>query len=224
MKNRLLVVAGILFCVGFCWSRAGTAKISRQAFESPQKMTAGQLLLNQVDAVSLYLTTEKIVYVPRIREDQKLYVSLTLLGISFGDDRRAMQEYIQRHINAFNKALSERLKFYTPELAREFDPKEDVEFVVKNGAEGTPIATWKNGQWTWSETGKPIAVFQSDSPAGSPEVRVKKRCPALIGSATATSVLPDPKEETAAPKIEIEAGGEEATSVKIPTSRVGVGS
>lgn len=159
------------------------AKISDAAFHSSETVTAGKVFLNQVDTVSLYLSTERIVYVPRFTKERRLSVGLTLVGASFDSDRARMQKFVTRHINAFNKALQERLEFHVPQLAKEFHPKEDVDFVIKVGAEQKTVATWQGGKWKWVDPSfVPVSkISQKLAPVAQRE-NVKKRCPALVGA------------------------------------------
>ena len=150
------------------------AKMTPTTFNAGESLTSGKLFLNQVDTVSLYLSTEKIVYVPRLTQDLHLSVSLTLLSMSFGSDAAEMEKFVTRHIHVFNKTLKERLEFYAPQLAKEFDPNQDVDFVVKVGAEQKSVATWQGGEWKWIDASKKqnsVAEVGSD----------KKKCPAMIG-------------------------------------------
>lgn len=150
------------------------AKMTPATFNAGESLTSGKLFLNQVDTVSLYLTTERIIYVPRLTEGLHLNVGLTLLGMSFGSDAAEMEKFVTRHIHAFNKTLKERLEFYAPQLAKEFDPNQDVDFVVKVGADQKSVATWQGGEWKWIDTLKEQTRVS--------EGRSKKKCPALIGT------------------------------------------
>ncbi|MBI5299366.1 MAG: hypothetical protein HY877_03610 [Deltaproteobacteria bacterium] len=186
MKTFLieLVVVFFLGSVGLLH-----AKMTPATFNAGESLTSGKLFLNQVDTVSLYLSTERIVYVPRLTQDLHLSVSLTLLGMSFGSNTTEMEKFVVRHIQAFNKTLKERLEFYAPQLAKEFDPNQDVDFVVKVGADQKSVATWQGGEWKWIDTSKKQASVVE---VGSD----KKKCPAMIGTK---------KEEGTPPAIEASA-------------------
>lgn len=156
------------------------ARISKGKFNATESITAGKLFMAQVDMVSLYLSTDHVVYVPRLTEVLKLRVNLTLLGMGFGQDQKAMQDFVMRHISSFNKTLVERLSFYTPELARDFNPNEDVEFLIQVGPERKSIAVWRGGAWTWAN-GKEEKISELLEKPGKP---CKRRCPALLKKKT----------------------------------------
>src|SRR3989344_3481780 len=137
--------AFIGLCVGLLLAQIATAKVSQRDFNSSQSVSAGKLFMSQVDIVSLYLSTDHVVYVPRLTDDLRIRVSMTLLGFSFGNDQAALEEFVTRHISTFNTTLSERLNYYTPAIGRTFSAKEDVEFNVQIGPERKPVGIWPGG-------------------------------------------------------------------------------
>lgn len=165
-----------------------TAALSAQVqiFDEPEAMTAGKLFLDQVDKVSLYLSTDRIVYTPRLQEGAQLHMTITLLEFQAEPRSEALQDFILRHVGTFNKTLTERLKLYTPDLAREFNAKRDVSFLIQIGPDRQKIAAVQNGKWEWLKTktaaGTPTKrVRMVVRPASKPEIsECKKNCPALL--------------------------------------------
>ena len=211
MKKTFLAF-GFIFSVVFAAHLE--AKMRSETFNSGETLTAGKLFLNQVDTVSLYLSTDRVVYVPHLSKEMHLSVALTLLGTSFGADQNALQEFVTRHINTFNKTLMERLQYYTPSLAKEFDPEKDVDFSVRMGADKTTVATWSEGQWHWVkvptgvEKGTAVKAAPVSAVPAEENVPSKKRCPALIGH----------KEEVAEPQVSEKVSEVVPPQAKEPTS------
>lgn len=183
---RTLVLGVTL--VGMAGSMA-QAKISKSQFNSSETMTSGKLFMNQVDTVSLYLSTDHIVYAPRLTNDMHVRIALTLLGLSFNNDQKAVEDFVGRHVATFNKTLIERLEYFTPQIAKDFNPDNDIEFVIQVGDDQKPVGVWKAGKWTWGET-KPEEVQQLLDTEG--KTASKKKCPALVKTKT---------EETPAPAV-----------------------
>ncbi|OGQ05286.1 MAG: hypothetical protein A2W61_03425 [Deltaproteobacteria bacterium RIFCSPLOWO2_01_44_7] len=186
----------ILLFLGLALQPIAQARMSGDTFNSGEKVTAGKLFLNQVDMVSLYLSTERVVYVPRLTSDTHLSVELTILGMG-SNASEALKNFVMRHINTFNKTLRERLEYYTPTLANEFDPTQDVQFSIHVGTDKRKVATWSGGQWAWVErvqkqrVAEASPVTQATSPQPFTEIQPKevqkekktceKSCPAMIG-------------------------------------------
>lgn len=124
------------------------AKISQGTFEGSTTLTAGQMFLNQVDTVALYLTTENVVYLPHITKEKDLLVDIVFVQRSLSD-QQALKDFALRNIKTFQKTLQERLEFYTPQIAKEFDVKRDVQFNIKVGQGATVAAQFKEGSWYW---------------------------------------------------------------------------
>jgi len=174
MNMKRLVFVGMMLCL--CAPMA-QAKINKRKFESNEKISAGKLFMGQVDFVSLYLSTDHVVYVPRLTPDMKVQATITLLGMTFGEDKEALKEFVLRHINTFNKTLAERLNYYTPELAKQFKTEEDVEFIVQVGEQRNHVASWKVGQWIWNDgSAEPVSQLLSSEQ----KAECRKKCPALI--------------------------------------------
>ncbi|MDO8518956.1 MAG: hypothetical protein Q7T11_02190 [Deltaproteobacteria bacterium] len=211
MKRFWLVILSI----GFLTVSVAEARMQTDTFNSGEQLTSGKLFLNQVDTVSLYLSTPKIVYVPRLTKEMQLKMTLTLLGNSFSGNKKGWQNLVLRHIKTFNKTLMERLEYYTPELAKQFNPETDVEFEIKTGADRDTVATWSQGQWHWVKASgvvgavvpvAAVATNTAEEPSLSqPQTEIsseeqpapaKKRCPAMIGGYKTEEVAEVPAETT----------------------------
>ncbi len=100
-----------------------------------------------------------------------------------------------RHIETFKKTLKERMKFYIPDMAKEFDFEKDVEFFIQMGANRQRIARYTDGKWFWVEASGEKRVYKEAKPqTGLSEC--KKKCPAMIGSKLKTK-KPPPVEQAA---------------------------
>lgn len=182
------------------------ARLQAKAFDEKTSLTAGQLFLNQVDTVSLYLKTANVVYVPRLTESKKLSVELILLGRLSAGEQDGIKSLAMRHINTFNKTLKERLEFFTPELAKQFDPKSDVAFRIQAGAKKEPVAVWENGSWNWIKVVNSAAPLSEEPVA---EKNCKKKCPALLTH----KPKPEPQTKAAAKEPTVEVPKVEAPKV-----------
>ncbi len=162
-----------------CWlGQPAWAKISKSEFKSSERLTAGQLFMNQVDIVSLYLSTDHVIYVPRLTPDRTVRITITFLGMNFGGDEKGLQDFATRHINTFNSTLQERLAYYTPELAKEFKPEEDLEFIIQVGEERKVVGAWTKGAWVWTSE-KGVEEVQKVLSEESKST-CRRKCPALI--------------------------------------------
>lgn len=179
------VILGMLAFISFTFPTE--AKMSQKTFSSAETMTAGKLFLNQIDTVCLYLATERIVYTPHLDpETLHLNMNLTLLDVNYQPVSDSLKNFVLRHIQTFNKTLKERLKFYTPELAKEFDAEMDVEFAIQVGPERKKVAHYKEGKWVWLAQGAPASAVALPSevqpkvePAAIDVSPCKSKCPAL---------------------------------------------
>lgn len=166
------------------------AKIRPETFSSAETLTAGKLFLNQIDTVCLYLATERIVYTPDLDpETLHLRMNLTLLDLAYQPQSEQLKNFVLRHIKTFNKALKGRLEFYTPELAKEFDAQQDVEFFIQVGPERKKVAHFKEDKWIWlaqttpTPSASPVEITEAlptkEEPAAVDLSECKKKCPAL---------------------------------------------
>lgn len=198
MKKTL---AGVLLILSLGFGFASDAKVRKEVFKEGQTLTAGQLFLNQVDTVCLYLSTERVVYLPRLKNELELTVTLTLFDVAYDSQSEALRDFVMRNIKTFNKTLKERLEFYTPELAKEFDADSDVEFVVQVGADRTRVAHYAQKKWLWLGSQESVAPKPTVSRAPVVEEKpvdltdCKRKCPALIHRKAA----PEPETSTTDP-------------------------
>lgn len=217
MKKYLFI--GLLAAVFFDPSKA-FARLSAKAFNEKTSLTAGQLFLNQVDTVSLYLKTANVVYVPRLTEAKKLSVELVLLGRLSAGEQADIKSLAMRHIHTFNKTLKERLEFYTPKLAKDFDFKKDVTFRILVGAKKEPVALWQEGEWNWIKRVSSVAPKSAPKSAEAPlpgepaaEKDCKKKCPALLTHKSQS----EPQPEAAAEESRVEESTIEAPKEETPS-------
>lgn len=175
-----------LWLITFALVDLAIARIQDKTFASGEAMTAGKLFLNQVDTVCLYLSTDRIVYEPRLQDDMTLDVTITLLEVADSRPSEPLRKFIMRHIKTFNKTMTERLEFYAPELAKEFNPQQDVRFLIQVGLARKKLASYQTGEWQWlqvassAQPAKSKPVVPSQSAKESPPVDTcKAQCPAL---------------------------------------------
>lgn len=174
--NLVLIVALSLGFLG-----QAEAKIRKETLNSNEPMTAEKLFLNQVDTVCLYLATERIVYVPKLKEDMKLAVTITFLDVVEVSPSDKLRNFFLRYVHTFQKTLKERMGIYTPELAKEFDEKKDIAFTIQAGGEHRPVAQVAEGEWFWLEAAQ--SSNASGTPAASDAVcDCKRKCPAWKGA------------------------------------------
>lgn len=189
--RKIIVFSCLLSLLSFTKSEA---KVRQKSFDATAQMTAGQLFLNQVDTVCLYLSTQNIVYVPHLTKDKDLDVDLVFLQGSYAADKERLKDFATRHIKAFQKALKERLEFYTPQIADEFDLNNDLAFIIKVGGEKKTYAQFKEGNWTWTK-GEELTSRGEPLPTPAEEeskAECKENCPALVGKKPAQPVVQQP--------------------------------
>lgn len=180
-----LILTLLVFSLGIVSSLE--ARISSESLKEGETLTGEKILLNQVDTVCLYLSTNTIIYVPKLTKEKKVNVTLTLLGSLGSQEQKSLENLLLRHIQTFNKTLKERLEFYAPKLAKELDPAQDIEFAIQAGTQKKLIATWKRGTLYWSAPHEvsQARVVQTPEPLKTEEAPqeepTKKRCPALVG-------------------------------------------
>ncbi|MBI4224346.1 MAG: hypothetical protein HY609_05385 [Deltaproteobacteria bacterium] len=174
-----------------------SAQMRDRTFATAEPMTAGKLFLDQVDKVSLYLSTDRIVYTPRLEREMQLKVTITLLSTAYRGPTQELRQFVLRHVRTFNKTLTERLKFYTPELAKEFDAERDVSFLIQIGADRQKIAAVESGKWQWlggsarQAPERRLRVVEQPWPKPEAETSAcKKSCPALIKKKPREKTLP----------------------------------
>lgn len=164
--KKVLCAGWIVLALSF----QAEARIRKETLKESETMTAGKLFLNQVDTVCLYLSTERIIYVPKLKNELKLEVTVTFLD-------EADRDFILRHTKTFQKTLKERLEFYTPQLAKEFDEQKDIAFTVQTGADRRPVGQFDEGTWIWIGEEGGHRTRKTEEPLSD----CKRKCPALIG-------------------------------------------
>ena len=175
MRIQRILILTLL--VSFFFSGVAEAKLSKKGFDNTEKTTSGNIFMTQVDIVSLYLSTNNIVYVPQLTEDYTLRVHMNLLGLPFGNDREKTEEFVGRHVQVFSKTLADRIGYFSPKMAKTFKAEEDIEFIVQVGTEQKPIGIWQKGVWHWEGEGEGFKQALENRSASC-----KKKCPALWGS------------------------------------------
>ena len=190
MKQMMrLFLASLLFLT---LSDKAYAELTAETLQAAQTLTAKQILLQQIDTISLYLQTENIVYVPKYREKDPIQIKIFFLKKS-GSPAGDFRDLALRHVGAFQKALKERLAIYTPELAQQFDADSDLEFLIHVGTKRKMVAQVLKGKWV-SEKGIYVVETEANpsektTPVDPKEVFAEesketpeKKCPAMIGS------------------------------------------
>lgn len=205
---KAVLMSGMLVSVAI----TARAELSAEALGTPKTMTAKQILLQQIDTVSLYLQTENIVYLPQYRESESIQIKIFFLkkgGKLSGDFR----DFALRHVKAFQTGLKERLNIYTPELAQTFNGDTDLEFEIYAGTNRKLIAQVTKGSWIsakgvyvveadpqLTEKATPVdpeKVYEEESQEQEQE---KPSCPAMVGNGKAKAKKEEksetpPKEE-----------------------------
>jgi len=178
--KRMLFTFVMVFVV-FVSCRA-FADMSSVDLNNKVVLTEGAVLLSQVDAVSLYLTSNRIAYAPRLTVDKKIEVEVTVLSKRLIDNSVQMQSFVLRGIKTFISVLKDRLPTYAPSIAQSFDENEDIIFVVDAGAGRVPVARWYAGKWTWKGAWASTApvkntsesAISSETSVGASKVKRKK--------------------------------------------------
>ena len=126
------------------------AYLHENDLQTPVYLTEEAALLSQVDAVSLYISNEKISHAPRLNSDNVSEVDTTIIDPALLQNSAGLQKYVSRHIDTFISVLKERLPVYAPNLAKTFNEREDIIFVIKAVPAGQMVAEWGGGTWRWA--------------------------------------------------------------------------
>lgn len=204
----------LAFLLLFSCSVAARAELKAEALETRQTLTAKQILLQQIDTVSLYLQTENIVYVPKYREKDPILLKIFFLKKEKGTSGE-FRDLGLRHVKAFQNGLKERLSIYTPELAASFDAVTDLEFEIYAGTDRKKVAQVTKGEWTSAKEVYLVEIPPKRSMEANPvdpkqvyeeesrEVAEKKKCPAMIdGSKQEKNATKEPEQVTEAAQPE----------------------
>lgn len=141
----------ILVCLSVFLSQNLTAEIKKSELGKQVALTQEALLLQQVDTVSLYLSSDKVAFAPKLSGD-RIEVETTLLDPTLAQHAGETGSYVARLVDTFINVLKERLPSYAPSLAKSFDPKKDILFMVNSGAERLSVGTWRGGVWASANT------------------------------------------------------------------------
>ncbi len=146
MRNRMSLLPALLLMLA---AAPAAAELSQRDLDKRVTMTEKAALLQQVDTVSLYLSSERVKLAPRLTDAGVVDVEMTVLDPYLAADRARLRDFVVRNVTTFNDVLAERLPIYAPALAKEFDAKRDVRFRINRGAARVPVATWSGGQFAW---------------------------------------------------------------------------
>lgn len=129
-------------------------------------ITEEAALLQQVDTVSLYLSSERAALAPRLAGGI-IEVETTLLASDLIISPSKGREYVARLAETFLAVLKERLPIYVPDIATRFDPAADITFVVNAGAERRFLGAYKGGAWIEGEGAMALPAL-SEGPLALP--------------------------------------------------------
>ncbi len=156
------------------------AALKGEDLEKQVVITEKASLLSQVDAVSLYMTSEKVAFAPRLLPDNIIEVEITVLNEALLASRASLESFVKRRIAAFNSLLKERLPVFAPSIAKSFNEKDDIKFVVNATSARRPVAVYSGGVWSWSPAFM-LTVSQSE-PEMLAEALQPIQGPQLVGT------------------------------------------
>lgn len=190
MKRIFLAV--YVFAVVVLSTSVAPAELKETDLKKAVTLTEEAMLLSQVDAVALYMTSEKVAYAPRLTSDKIIEVETTVLSKDLISNSARLEAFVTRGMKAFVSVLKERLPIYAPSIAGTFDENKDIKFIVNAGGKRIPVATCVGGGWKWdvawsstqvaassyaAPTSNYAAVQASPSPAAAePEKKGKLAC------------------------------------------------
>ncbi|MBT3181678.1 MAG: hypothetical protein HN337_04120 [Deltaproteobacteria bacterium] len=134
------------------------AEIKSSDLTKQVTLTEEAALLTQVDAVSLYMSSDKVAFAPRLNNANIIEVETTVLDNNLLANSSAMQGFVTRTIDSFVSVLQERLPIYAPSVASKFRKNGDVKFMINAGGERKPVAMWYAGKWYWDKAWTPYAA------------------------------------------------------------------
>jgi len=143
---RISVVVALFLSVVFL-AFPVSAEIKKADLQKRVFLTEEAELLTQVDTISLYLSSDRVVFAPRLTKSGAVEVEATVLSPDLIADAGKMQSFISRLVDTFISVLNERLPIFAPMVARTFDSSKDIIFIVNAGAERKPVGVWKGGMW-----------------------------------------------------------------------------
>lgn len=141
-------------------------------------VTEQAALLQQVDTVSLYLTSPRVSLAPRLK-GEVIEVEATVLDPALSAKPAKAKEFVARLIETFISTLAERLPVYAPDIAERFDREKDVRFIVNAGKARAPVGVWEGGGWQPSASAALPAAAEAPATAAAaaPEEEVKESPP-----------------------------------------------
>ncbi len=164
MKRIVFVVLALFVAL------PASSEIRRSDMDKRIMVSEGQQLSTQVDIVSLYLSSEKVAYEPRITGGEKINVEVTVLSRRLMENRNAMRDLISRQTAIFGRELSRRLDSAAPAIAERFNPNQDIIFEINEGPQRNRVATMTGGNWIWDGgSAPPPAKVSENSSAASSE-------------------------------------------------------
>lgn len=193
MKRTTLIIVTIAFASVLAFR--ASAEIRRQDLNRKIEVTEEQQLMNQVDIVSLYLTSEKAAWEPQLTYEGRIRVEITVLSRNLINNHNLLEDFISRQIDIFKRELSRRLHSSAPSVASHFNPDGDLVFIINEGANRHAVAEVQNGRWYWtakrnsapakaSSSQKTSAVSseaEEETSYGTVKSRNSCNCPALVG-------------------------------------------
>lgn len=147
-------------------------------------------LLQQVDTVSLYLSSSRVAFAPRLKEGL-IEVETTVLDPALVAKPSKARSFVSRLIDTFIATLGERLPIYAPDVAATFDPKKDIRFIVNAGPARSPIGVWAGGGWSEGA----IAAATPPPPAAA-----TAKASTIAPAPTATAASAEEVEDAPSPK------------------------
>lgn len=150
------------------------AEIKKEDLSKNVVLTEEAMLLSQVDTVSLYLTSDRAVFAPRL-SNGIVEIDMTVLASDLVSDSAKMKDYSSRIINTFISVLSERLPDFAPMIAKTFSPEKDIVFTISAGADKTPAGSWKSGKLEMGSTDVKLPESQANN-AIEPSPKKGKNC------------------------------------------------
>lgn len=180
MKIKHLVVTAAILAVCLI-PLTGSSKLNDSDLNKQVILTQGAALLTQVDAVSLYLSSGKVAYAPRLDPDNVIDVEVTVISMELRNNRQKLKDFVNRQIHTFISVLQDRLPIYAPAIAKSFNPDTDLRFRIDEGSQRAPVASYTGGAWSWDPNAENVAVFNSSQEKGNVQANAS-RAPAFAGT------------------------------------------
>jgi hypothetical protein len=179
MKTKAFLMA--MVCVVML-PAASFCEIKGDDLKKEVVMTEEAALLTQVDAVSLHLNSSKVIHAPRLIENKTIEVEMTILDDQIAATNSSLEKFVDRDVDTFVSVLKERLPIYAPTIAKTFDAKSDIVFVVNAGSRRVPVGRWAGGSFAFADTWTGGATAAISTPAvkgqATDEGKLGCNCPA----------------------------------------------